>query len=69
MDKMLEARLDVIDATNEAILKRQGILAAMVSAGEYNPQIKYRKIEEMAEVLDEWTLKIKDIEEKYKNGA
>ena len=68
MDKMTNARLDVLEATCETILKRQGILAAMVAAPTYNTTLKLRKLEEMTKALDEWTLRVKDIEEKFKDG-
>ena len=68
MDKMTGARLDVIEATLEAIIKRQGIMAIMMAAPNSSPSFKMGKVEEMSKVLDEWTLKIKDIEEKFKNG-
>lgn len=67
MDKLTGAKLDVLQATCEAMIKRQGILAAMIASPNYESAFRVRKLEEMSKVLDEWTIRVKDIEENF-NG-
>ena len=68
MDKMTGARLDILEITLKAVLKRQGIIAALVAVPNCKPSDKIKRFEEMSKVLDEWTLEIKDIEENFKHG-
>lgn len=68
MDKMTGARLDIIEVTLKAVLKRQGIIAALVAVPNCQPSDKIKRLEEMSKVLDEWTLEVKDIEENFKHG-
>lgn len=59
--KFLMARLDVIDAAQECIIKRQGSLARMIR----HPQFADGEMGMMSEALDDYIEAIEKIKEGY----
>lgn len=63
-DNLLKARLDVLDAANEAIIKRQGILGRMII--DYQNRSDYAV--QMSEALDGYIAAIDKIQKELENG-
>lgn len=62
--RFLFQRLDVIDATLEALMKRQWYIASIAYFYD-NEEIATHMMSAMSEILDEYTETIKDIKNKY----
>ncbi|WP_304068630.1 hypothetical protein [Megamonas hypermegale] len=62
MDKYLDARLRLIDVTLTTVLRRQGIISAMILAARYDDReaVKYLQTE-MLEAMDKYQEDIKKI--------
>ena len=63
-EKLILARLSVIDAALECIIKRQSVLSRMIIG---QPPCKAHSID-MSEALDDYIAAIEKIQKEYENG-
>lgn len=62
--RFLFQRLDMIDATLEALMKRQWYIASIAYFHD-NEEIATHMMSAMSEILDDYTEAIKDIRDRY----
>lgn len=73
MDRFLKARLDNIDAANECIIERQGILATMLSIGAISDKSIHKLMKgeliEMDKSILKYVTAIDKIQKEFENGS
>lgn len=71
--RFLKARLDNIDAANECIIERQGILAGMLAVGAIHDTaihgLMKEELNEMDKVLKKYIAAIEKIQKEYEDGS